>query len=343
MKISVKSRSELLLFQLFVLLTFSVVAATAQTKPNLAETDRIRLAEAFQLSDKLAAKTWPGWNRAPFAVLLVTPQVEFLIGHPSPTKEFALVGHDKTLRSNVYWRKRQFDKTFLATFPAVGGIPTIVVGQAENTWVKNSTPWVVTILHEHFHQFQDSRPGIYGEILKLGLDGGDTSGMWMLNYKFPYDDAKVGRDFAALAGQLARTLETSEKATFSAEFAVYLKMRSAFAASLDKKDYRYLSFQIWKEGVARYAEIKIAEKAATGYRPRSDFRKLPDFESYKSISDEWKSTVLADLKSMKLAETRREVVYSFGAAEAMALDRAGIDWRTSYFSDSFDIFSFKAR
>ena len=53
---------------------------------------------------------------------------------------------------------------FLATFPAVGGVSTVVIGQAENTFKKTSVPWVVTILHEHFHQLQMSQPTYYKEV-----------------------------------------------------------------------------------------------------------------------------------------------------------------------------------
>ena len=48
------------------------------------------------------------------------------------------------LRSEVYSRPRRFPTSFLATFPAVGGIPTVVAGEAESTQAKTSTPWVVT-------------------------------------------------------------------------------------------------------------------------------------------------------------------------------------------------------
>ena len=96
-----------------------------------------------------------GCDKAPFAVLLVTPEYEFLIRHPRPSQDFTLIGYDTVLKSNVYSRKRTFSANLLATFPAVSGIPTIVIGQAENTSKKTSTPWVITLLHEHFHQLQN--------------------------------------------------------------------------------------------------------------------------------------------------------------------------------------------
>ena len=134
-----------------------------EQSPKISATDRTRLAEAFRLADRLGDRIWPGWNKAPFAVLLVTPEHEFLIRHPLPSPDFEKIGFDKELDSDVFFRKRTMSPGFLATFPAIRGsmVSTIVVGQAENTWVKTSTPWVVTLLHEHFHQLQDSQPNFY--------------------------------------------------------------------------------------------------------------------------------------------------------------------------------------
>jgi len=114
--------------------------ALGQDKPALREIDRIRLAEAFRLSDQLGDELWPGWSKAPLAVLLVTPEKEFLIRHPQPSNDFTPLGYDSKLKSEVFYRDRKFQTSLLATFPAVGGISTIVIGQAENTASKTSAP-----------------------------------------------------------------------------------------------------------------------------------------------------------------------------------------------------------
>src|SRR5207245_5353355 len=96
--------------------------------PSISATDRIRLAEAFRLADGIGNDVWPNWSKAPFAVLLVTPDYEFLIRHPKPSDDFAKLTYDPILKSDVYYRKRTFPKTFLATFPTISGsmISTIV-------------------------------------------------------------------------------------------------------------------------------------------------------------------------------------------------------------------------
>src|SRR3954453_19320793 len=94
-------------------------AARAET-PALRDIDRVRLAEAFRLADALGNRVWPDWDKAPFAVLLVTPQHEFLIRHPKPSDDFAPAGEDAVLKHKVSVRKRKFGPDLLATFPAVG-------------------------------------------------------------------------------------------------------------------------------------------------------------------------------------------------------------------------------
>ena len=146
-------------------------------------------------------------------MLLVTPEHEFLIRHPQPSPDFQNLGFDSELNSDVLYRKRTMSPSFLATFPAIRGsmVSTIVVGQAENTSVKTSTPWVVTLLHEHFHQLQDSQPNFYADVNALNLARGDQTGMWMLNYAFPYDKIEVQQQFAVMSELLAAAVRAPER------------------------------------------------------------------------------------------------------------------------------------
>jgi hypothetical protein len=302
---------------------------------TLSNIDRIRIAEAFQLGEKFSDKVWKDWSKAPFGVLLVTPETEFLIRHSSPSKDFAEIGDDKLLKSKVYRRKQFFNPSFLATFPAVGGISTIVVGQAENTFVKTSTPWAVTLLHEHFHQFQNSQPTYFEEVNGLGLANGDTSGMWMLNYAFPYSDKTIQEKFEKLCKMLAEILETSEKNVTADKLNHYLTARKDFQNTIKANDYKYFSFQVWQEGVAHYTEYKIAKSAAKNYKPGKEFSQLKDFTPYRTVADDLLKNILNDLKTVKFGESQRVAFYSFGAGEALLLDKVNPNWKTRYNSERF--------
>ena len=105
---------------------------------------------------------------------------------------------------------------------------------------------------------------------------------------------------------LAALAETDEK-KFGALAAEYVKKRKAFFALLAPDDKKYFNFQLWREGIARYTEVRAAE-AAENYQPT--------------------------------AEDKRIMFYSFGAAEGFLLDRMRPDWKKQYFEHLFTLDEF---
>ncbi len=323
----------------------------AQERPSLSAIDRTRLAEAFRLGDRIGDRIWPTWSKAPFAVLLVTNEYEFLIRHPKPSADFSSLGYDAVLKSDVHYRKRNFPAHFLATFPAISGsmISTIVVGQAENTSAKTSSPWVITLLHEHFHQLQDSQPNFYADVNALNLSRGDQTGMWMLNYAFPYNRKEVQEQFATMSQALAAAIQPHVSSTKgdrprglsyrerAKRVRDYLEARRKFQQLVSADDYKYFSFQLWKEGIARYTEYHAARLAAAKYRASKEFRALKDYRTFADVAEATYEGIFRQLQTQKLGESKREVVYSFGAAEGLLLDEINPLWRSRYFVEKFDL------
>jgi hypothetical protein len=332
---SIKLKTSRIGLTICILLLLSALCVSAQDVPRMTNIDRVRLAEAFRIGDTLGNRIWSGWTTAPFAVLLVTPEYEYLIRHPKPSPDFILMNYDSLLKSNVYYRKRTQPPNLLATFPIVGGVSTIVIGQAENTAKKTSTPWVVTMLHEHFHQLQYSQPGYYDAVNELNLTHGDKSGMWMLNYPFPYDWPEMKHHFSLLSTLLAAALQAKDNADLSTKLSAYLKQRTELENTLSPDDYRYFSFQLWQEGIARYTEYRIAKLAAGAYRPSKAFRSLKDYEAFDQVAGEIKLGILDQLTNVKLEESKRVTFYALGAGEGLLLDRLNPRWRESYFVDKF--------
>jgi hypothetical protein len=225
----------------------------------------------------------------------------------------------------------------MATFPAVGGVSTVVIGQAENTEARASARWVITLLHEHFHQLQDSQPRFYADVDALGLARGDTTGMWMLNYPFPYTKPEVRDHFSVMARTLAEALRARQKPDFKDRLAAYLKARDKFRSLLKADDYRYFAFQVWKEGIARYTEVRLAELAAGGYEPSEAFQGLKDYRPFNEVAEDILGRMEKELGSAQLDKARRAVVYNFGAAEGLVLDRARPGWRKRYFEEKFSL------
>ena len=186
--------SRFLTIFILMLIWKSLVYCQVDSVSRLEFEDRIRIAEAFNISEKYGNSIWQGLDTIPFVILLVTDDKEFLIRHPNPTEDFKLLEYDSLLQSNIYIQDRQFSNNILATFPAVNGVITMVVGQAENT-SRSSTAWVITLIHEHFHQLQMSKPDYFSSVDELDLAGEDKTGMWMLNYPFPYDDEEISNQY----------------------------------------------------------------------------------------------------------------------------------------------------
>ena len=332
----------LLLFGLSTIAACAAPPSIARTAPalpapapTLAWDDRLRIAEAFRLADAIGDSIWPGWTATPFAVLLVTPEREFLVRHPRPSPDFARAGYDSLLASDVFVRARTLAPTLLATFPAVGGVPTVVVGQPAATG-KSSTEWVLTLVHEHFHQLQTSRSDYYARVEALGLARGDKTGMWMLNYAFPYDSAPVQSRVASLAAQLDSTLLATTADERRSHWLAAQVARAALRATLTPDDDRYLSFQMWQEGVARYTELLAARFAARRFTPSGSFRTLPDFISFDSAASRIEAGVHAGLHA-PLSERRRVAFYPLGAANALALDAMDAGWRTRYLEGEMNL------
>lgn len=319
----------------------SSASISPDTLPVLPTADRVRLAEAFRLADAVGDRVWAGWSGAPFAILLVTPEHEFLLRHPRPSDDFTPIGRDSLLATDVFVRPRTFPPTLLATFPAVGGVPTIVVGQADGTG-RTSTHWVLTVLHEHFHQLQYSQPGYYEGVAALDLAGGDTTGMWMLDYPFPYDSSAVQARFAALAHALDSAL-TQHPSSGGARDPRELTRtvsgaRARLRVALAADDDRYMAFQMWQEGVARYTELQVARLAAgPGYVESDAFRALPDHVEYATAAAEIEQGIRTGLRDVELGASRRVAFYPAGAAMALVLDIAVPGWRARYLAQDFSL------
>lgn len=317
---------------------FPVVAAATSARPQpylLAPDDRIRLAEANRLRHAIGNRAWPSWSVAPFGLLLITDSVEFLFWHPHPSSNFVSQGYDSLLGTEVFARPRQFATNLLATFPAVDQTPTIVTGQPANTG-KNSTEWVLTVLHEHFHQLQFARPGYYGSVDTLGLARGDRTGMWMLNYPFPYDSLTIQRLTSAVSTALADALNPTEPAIQAMPrltSAAYDSLRAA----LSPDDRRYLDFQLWQEGVARYVEYRCALLAVQADAPSPAFIDLPDRVSYAAVAERLFTDIVQGLHRSDLKVNRRTSFYALGAGLALLLDRMNPTWKEHYFETMFTL------
>ncbi len=318
---------------LFSTLLLAIAAFAQTTSHQVPVEDAVRIREFYRLASQIQDQIWPNWSRVPAGLLLVTADTEFLAYFPAPPKDFTEAG------DGFYARPRQFPTNLQATFPAFGPPSVIVIGEPKNTSSQSSTPWLITLMHEHFHQLQNAQAGYFQAVEDLGLSGGDSTGMWMLNYAFPYEKPEVAQSFAKLRDLLLSAVNEPDKSKFASLARQYVRERKRFFAQLTPDDKKYFNFQVWQEGIARYTQIEAAEAAAK-YKPTAEYTALLDFEPFAAYAAKARTETLNELKQADLRKEKHTVFYSFGAAEGLLLDRLTPKWKDEYFQHLLSMDSF---
>ncbi len=298
--------------------------AAASAPRGIARAEAALLDEAFSIAAGPGEAVWPGWAAAPFDLVLVDGDFEYLARSDQRPDGFAPLAGATLGGGPVLARPRTFEPALLAAFPAFGGPPAIVVGTPAATG-RDPGRWVLSVLHEHFHQLQYSRPGYYAAVDGLDLEGGDKTGMWMLEYPFPYAKKEVADAWRGLAAELAGLVESGDAAGRRA----FWRRLAAFEGSLAPRDRAYLGFQLWQEGIARYVELRVAEAAAA--------RATPGSAVSASTAAEVRRSILSRLREDRLEERRREAFYAFGAALGLLLDEDRPGWKDAYFREWFSL------
>ena len=303
----------------FLLLLLGVLSVPAygQSAPDPALAQSLRQYSSIrQFMATRGDRLWPGLGAAPFDFLMIGPNDERLYCRKSLPDGFVGGQDDPATGCKSATRPRSgLPAGLLAAMPIFGAPSTIVMGTAQAT-DRTDADWTRTIIHEHFHQWQDGLPSVYARIAGLGLSGGDETGMWMLNYPFPYAEPKTvaAANTASLA--LGAALDARGTPKLRVAFRKYLSARNAFARSVGAANWRYAEFELWKEGVARWTEIELGKT-------------FPD-PAIKASANQLEHQVRAWLDKPDIANAGREFVYPYGAAEAMLLEACDPRWRARY-------------
>ncbi len=283
--------------------------------------------EARRLADALGSEVWPSWA-TPFELLLVGEAQEYLIGSRRSPDGFEELREDPEL-GPVAVRPRVFATQLEATMPAFGPPATIVVGTAKAT-DRSPTGWMLMLLHEHFHQWQMRSTAYFEAVAALDLAGDDTTGRWMLDYPFPYDSPPVVADYERVARALAGLLRRPADEDIASEAEALWDDYAAWLSELEDRDRRYLRFQLWQEGVARFVELRVAEKAGAGWKPSPSVTALEGFEDFSAAACAAWELLFEQLEEPDLPRRRRVSFYALGAGLALLLDRTEPTWKSRY-------------
>lgn len=294
---------------------------TVVSTPTPPPEDARNIALASAIVHRVGDRIWPGWSKTPFQIDLLTQDGPVLVNVERP------------------FAPPNFPRDLEATIELDTG-PIIIIGQPKYTQAATPLRWSVTLLHEHFHQWQYSWPDYHAATSALNLTRGDKTGMWMLNYPFPYSDAHVDAAYATLSSNLADALQAIGTPGFADAAQRYLRSRQAFKAVLAPHDYKYFAFQCWQEGTARYTEIRVAQLAALAHRSDPSFLTDAQSAALMRTAGQIYWSVLERLRMIPLRTDKRVDLYAVGAGEALLLDQLAPGWHERYLDRSMDLSAF---
>jgi hypothetical protein len=200
----------------------------------------ILIAEAQHLRANCGDTVWPGWSPEKIPILLVTEDYEYAIDFPKPLKEFTPIGADSVLHVMLQKGRRTHNKDLCAAFD-VEGVQSVVVGSPEEAGFDGAR-WVLRVIHEMFHVFQNVRSVHKGDDTGLGIHSAE--GSWMLSYPFPYQDTVVMESMHLRGYLLWRTLQEGETDNSFYALGTAVDALSTFRRLLSSRpegdsDYRY--------------------------------------------------------------------------------------------------------
>jgi len=289
------------------------------------------IADGQKLATQYGNRLWPGFSQTAFPVLVLEETGERLLCADTPPDGFVVSSIEPITNCSVHTRSPGVFPTHLqATFALPNTGPVVVMG-APALSEASPAAWVATLVHEHFHQYQMSWPGYFTNLHALDLHSGDETGMWAIHYPFAYTEPVTQTALAQLSRQLINILAEPQRNIRRAKAQAYARQRPGILSALSDTDRRYLEFQLWQEGVARYTEMVLVEYAAAGKNGPHDFA---------ALAANLRERITTKLTQEQLSKHQRVYFYSLGAAESLVLDELGDQWRARYFAEPFSMARF---
>jgi hypothetical protein len=344
-----RSRTWLLVVCLAVLVSTLAASAPARATGSPAADEELSsdqllvLREAFALVSTVGTQVWRGWASIPLTVLLVEEEYEFLVNAPPtwrPTGEFRETDQS-FLGRPIYRRPRTLPSALRASFP-IEGVPAAITG-AWRAREESPNEWALTLVHEWFHVLQMNRDEA-GKVRGLSL-GRAVYPSLQLDYPFAYGDKDIGHAIHLLGQALydfwtrSRTLPRAVQRTFLAEtsWAALQNFKTIVTLKYGEESYSYFRYQTWKEGVARYSQVRVALLAAD-MENRGQFRPVPGFGTLQgnmSYPRVWEEVMRSNFwmirSSTSMGAGDPTSFYGIGHGLAELLDAIHPTWKDTYF------------
>lgn len=288
--------------------------------------DLARVAEAVHWVADRGDDVWPGWH-ALAPVLLRSAAGEVLVGHPTPptgtTPSVTTIAGRTVVRLDTPLTPRPVATSWPVDDVWTVAIPTRAVFQdvvdevlGPGTLELDDSAYVRALVHEGFHAFTLESVGGLGRLPRFGLEGSEGEAAARLT-AWPDLDAHHHELGAALADALAASTESST----AAEAQRVLSVLASGRAHLPAEAWALVRSWSWLEGLARYADVRLA--LAVGGEPTGASAGL----TLPSGDRVW-DAFLAELRDPPaLPMGLRDRYAAFGAGQAFLLDRLEPGWK----------------
>lgn len=288
-----------------------------------AELDRRVIADAQAIVRNEGDLLWPGLSQAPLPTLLIGPEHETLFCGLH-TSGFSVIGFDPITKCTMQVRARQLPVD-LSAATDLGNVSVIHMGLPD---ALEATPadWIVTYLHEAFHQYQSTLPGYVSALDGVRARLGEAGDQWVLEYLFPYADPKVKAEFAAMTLSAGQFLSAENDEQAQAAIRSYVEARNRARNAMSHDDWLYYEFQVGQEGVARWTELKFS---AAGGNARADIAAIGKDRTGGLAAS------LGAIDRQGLNMWKRSSFYVLGAIEASMLERMRPQWQQEYATNPF--------
>lgn len=306
----------------------AIVAAAAASATNLllpTEADRQMIAEAQAIVRTSGDRVWEGFSQAPLPILLIGPDQETLFCG-APAADFFPAGFDTVTNCALQTRPRELPVD-LSAATYIGDQHVIMMGVPDALDV-NRAEWIVTVLHEAFHQYQSTLPGYVAAVDRVRKMFGEASSQWMLDYPFPYADAEIANAFKGMTDSALRYLEATSSSERYAAISDYVDARRSAQRATGSRHWAYFEFQAGQEGVARWSEQALGALVAA-----SD-------PSIAAVAEDGRLGLTTSLRAIDrdgLGIWKRSAFYVFGAIEAEMLHQTDPAWQRQYVNTPFSM------
>ena len=285
-------------------------------QPALSELDRAEIAEILRLKAETGDRVWPGLADADLPIILFNSRYEFLVGMENAPAPWEAL-EDQLIEGKPVARRpavnpQNFAVKVGASYAGCAAALELMNGKSPMKFGPDFH--VVLILHELFHAFQADRDNtrfnkalaVYKVEKNYHFEDKDMAAAWIA-------------EGAALAGALKAPANDEAVSRAQKFLAIRTARRDAARLSTELADYeRQLE---WLEGLAKYAEIRFYELAASRTDPKAPIKFDPGLPFFLR----WDFVRLEKQMGAQPGDLR---FYLSGMAQARLLDRLSPDWKS---------------